>query len=102
MYLRKRISSRFHSELGSHDPEIMTWAKTKSWTLNWLSQPGAPVIRWLLICMMCVCLSVWWGFRVPTIFAKKGKVKEERSQANPDELVTSVWPYPLQEVFENV
>ena len=22
--------------------EIMTWAEIKSWTLNWLSHPGAP------------------------------------------------------------
>ena len=40
----------------SHDPEIMTWAKIKSWTFSWLSHPGAPyhfnynVFR---------CLSLW-------------------------------------------
>jgi len=29
---------------GSHDPEIVTRAETKSWTRNWLSHPGAPKI----------------------------------------------------------
>ena len=28
----------------SHNPEIMTWAETKSWMLNRLSHPGIPVI----------------------------------------------------------
>lgn len=26
----------------SHNPEIVTWAETENWTLNQLSQPGAP------------------------------------------------------------
>lgn len=26
----------------SYDPEIMTWAKIKSWMLNWLSHSGTP------------------------------------------------------------
>ena len=44
----KRIWSRLHTDhraqLGapSHDSETMTWAKTKSKTLNWLSHSGAP------------------------------------------------------------
>lgn len=25
-----------------HNPEMMTWTETKSWTRNWLSHPGAP------------------------------------------------------------
>ena len=46
----ERIPSRLHTtsaepnmklELTNH--KIMTWAKTKSWTLNQLSHPGAPV-----------------------------------------------------------
>ena len=50
--------SRLHAEHGawcraqSHDPEMMTWdhdppimiwAEIKSWSLNWLIHPGAPV-----------------------------------------------------------
>ena len=36
----------------SHNPEIMTWAKIKSWVLSWLSHPGARekltfLIRWI-------------------------------------------------------
>ena len=44
----QRISRRLWAEprawLGaqSHNPEIMTWAETKSQTLNQLSHPGAP------------------------------------------------------------
>ena len=43
---REKISSRFSTQLGawqrawSHDPEIMTWAKTKSQLLNGLSHSG--------------------------------------------------------------
>ena len=29
--------------LSSQNHEIMTWAETKSWTLNWLSHLGAPM-----------------------------------------------------------
>ena len=31
---------------GTREPnrEIMTWAEIESWTLNWLSQPGAPCL----------------------------------------------------------
>ena len=29
-------------EAQTHEPEIMTWAKSKSWMLNRLSHPGAP------------------------------------------------------------
>ena len=44
----ERISSRLSTEWGaqpgasSHNPEIMTWAKTKSQMLNQLSHLGAP------------------------------------------------------------
>ena len=40
---RGRFSSRLPAghKAPSHDPEIMTWAKTKSWTLNGLRDPGA-------------------------------------------------------------
>ena len=45
---RERISSRLPTECRaqhgarSHDPEITTWAKTKSQTLNQLRYPGGP------------------------------------------------------------
>ena len=39
---RKRISSGLPTEHGARCWEILTWAKIKSWTLNWLSHPGAP------------------------------------------------------------
>ena len=32
---------------GSQDHEITTWAKTKSWMLNWLHHPGAPKLNTL-------------------------------------------------------
>ena len=46
---RERIPSRVHTvsiepnvELKPMNHETMTWAETKSWTLNQLSHPGAP------------------------------------------------------------
>ena len=45
---RERMSSRLHAQhralygAGSHNPEIMTWAETKSQMPNQLSHPGAP------------------------------------------------------------
>ena len=54
----RRIPSGLHTISAEPDvglelmsPEIMTWAKIKSWTLNQLSHPGAPtvvVFSWLL------------------------------------------------------
>ena len=52
----ERVLSKLHAELGalhgascrdgcragSQDPEIMTWAKTKSQSLNWLHHPSVP------------------------------------------------------------
>jgi len=48
---RERISSRLPAEsraqhgARSQDPEIITSAEIKSWTLNPLSHPGAPTKR---------------------------------------------------------
>ena len=39
---RERLLSRLHAQHGawlgaqSHNPEVMTWAETNSWALNWL------------------------------------------------------------------
>ena len=38
-----------------HNPEILTWAETKSWLLNWLSHSGTPrlvffKLQWWLQC----------------------------------------------------
>lgn len=47
-FLSSLPSFRRHAErsalcrVPSHDPEISTWAKPKSWTLNWVSPPGTP------------------------------------------------------------
>ena len=47
---RERLSSwlptehRVGGRAASQDPEIMTWAKIKSQSLNWLSHPGIPII----------------------------------------------------------
>ena len=38
----------------SQDPEIMTWAETKSQRLSWLSHPGAPILTWF------VFLFIYW------------------------------------------
>ena len=35
------LSAEHNSRAQSQDPEIMTWAKAKSWPLNWLSHSGA-------------------------------------------------------------
>ena len=46
---RERLSSRLSAECEalqgawSQDPEIMTWAKTKSQMLNWLCHRGCPI-----------------------------------------------------------
>lgn len=45
---KEKISDWLHTQCGpqcgaqSHDPEIMIWAKIKSWMFSQLSQPGAP------------------------------------------------------------
>ena len=36
----------------SHDPGIMTWAKIKSQSLNWLSHPGTPYAPFLIYANM--------------------------------------------------
>ena len=47
---RERILNRLHTQhraqhrARSHNSQIMTWAKIKSQTLNWLSKPGAPTL----------------------------------------------------------
>ena len=49
---RERISSKFHAQRGVwhgaqfHDSGITTWAKIKSQSLNWLSHPGTPKLRY--------------------------------------------------------
>ena len=40
----------------SHDPEIMTWAEIKSWSLNWMSQIGALI---LFVCFERFYLFIW-------------------------------------------
>ena len=58
---RKKTSSdtqcKAPHETWSRDPEIMTWAKTRSWMPNWLCHPGTP-------CTFCLnCLCYVFGFR---------------------------------------
>ena len=43
----KESISRLPAEWKSQDPEIMTWAETKSQALNHLSHSGAPVTQFL-------------------------------------------------------
>ena len=43
---KESVCHQWHSA-GPHYPEIMTWAKIKNETLNWLSHPGAPGRCWL-------------------------------------------------------
>ena len=45
------VSTESNMGLKPMNHEIMTWAKVKSWTVNWLSHPGAPPI----IFLMCAC-----------------------------------------------
>ena len=44
----------------SHDPEIMTWAEIKSWTLNQLSLPGAPHFDFLKQILLPGLFPLWW------------------------------------------
>jgi len=58
---REGIASRLPAErrarrgAPSHDPEITTWAETKSRTLNRLSHPGAPAHFLLKTCLLSSC-----------------------------------------------
>ena len=63
---RERVPSRLHvvstePDVGLHprNCEIMTLAKTKSWTLNLLSHPGAPksYFKWIQNCMWNITAS---------------------------------------------
>ena len=42
------ISSEPHAGLYPTNCEIMTWAKIKSWTLNWLSHPATPQVFYIV------------------------------------------------------
>ena len=44
------------NRVGSHHPEIMTRAETKSWTLYWLSHSGTPRFIIIYICFMVYLL----------------------------------------------
>ena len=57
---RERIPSRLHAVSKESDVgldlmnyEIMTRAVTKSWTLNQLSHPGAPILLYVLCLFLC-------------------------------------------------
>ena len=39
------LSAEHDPGVWSHYPEVMTWAEIKSWLLNLLSHPGAPVFN---------------------------------------------------------
>ena len=60
----ERISNRLHAECRalpgawSHNPEIMTWAETKSRPANLLSHPGAPKPVWIWEGQPCEA-SLW-------------------------------------------
>ena len=65
-----RGTSRLHAECGAwhgtlfQGPEIMTWAKIKSWIFNWLSLPGAlwgpfNICHLSLLSIMTNILVIW-------------------------------------------
>ena len=70
---RERIPGRLCAECGAwygawfHTPKSMTWAKIKSWMLNWLSHPGTPIlsslkscgIKWVLWALIYTIFSVF-------------------------------------------
>ena len=68
---RRGISSRLHAEpwaqheAQSQDPEVMTWAKTRRLTLNWLSYPDALIVNSFFMCYIRVLVI---GHRVPLNF----------------------------------
>ena len=44
-----------------HKCEILTWAEIKSWTLNWLSHPGAPKYYFISFSFDCIDTSKAFG-----------------------------------------
>ena len=69
---RERILSRLHAQhrawcrAWSHDPDVMTWAEIKSWTLNQLSHPSAPKRKTILLQTfgLNTCLLVYLHWRI--------------------------------------
>ena len=55
------LSTESNMEALCHDPKIMTWAKTKSWTPNRLSHPGTrPYCSYITnTLIMCCFLTLW-------------------------------------------
>ena len=56
---RLQTKLRAQCRAQSHDPEIMTWAKIKSWMFNWLSHPGAPPVCQLKKKKKKILLTFW-------------------------------------------
>ena len=68
----------------SHDPEIMTWAKTTSQMLNWLNHPGTPIL-------MCLRDLIWvssW-FLVPGL--PRFRVEDRTGRDHKDHLVHALY-----------
>ena len=59
LFLGDRLLSKLHTQCGnwggawSHDPEILTWGKIKSWMINKLSHPSTPFLT-------------FWGTSIPS------------------------------------
>ena len=51
---------------GSHNPEIMTWAKIKSWMLNWLS-PQVPHSATSFLKVHCLTSGYLWILDFPLL-----------------------------------
>ena len=61
---RERESQESQSNVGLDlmNHEVMTWAKVKSWTLNQLSDPGAPTHPSLNSQPLCPVMGALWTY----------------------------------------
>ena len=66
---RRRESQALHWEWSPtrgliSNPEIMTWAETRSHMLNWLSHPGAPTLSLLFLTLVIAEVAVLTWYRI--------------------------------------
>ena len=82
---RGRILSRLHTQRGaqrdawSQNSGIITWAKIKSWTINWPSHPGTPqLVLFKVDVQKMIKLSLQWTSVFFNLDHKRYKAGVER------------------------
>ena len=85
-----RLCAECRAQCGalSHDPEIIIWAKIKSWTLNQLSHPGASCLNFLLQAVTEDPLQCKCSFMAPLICTLTHHFLPQGSVARPVHLWT--------------